>query len=87
MTPINPSGGRPSDNHEILTPTQDPRLQELPPDLATESPPAEPDRTNPFHPENLPSLDQSYLEQPVGRKVFTTVEPDGRTDRTLSACR
>jgi hypothetical protein len=74
MTPINTSsGGRPSDNHEILTPTQDPRLQELPPDLATDSPPAlDPDLLDPFHPENL-RLDQSYLEQPAGRKLLTTV--------------
>jgi hypothetical protein len=69
----NPDEFRPSDNHEILTPTQDPRLQELPRDLATDSPPAlDPDLLDPFHPENL-RLDQSYLEQPAGRKLLTTV--------------
>jgi uncharacterized protein YbdZ (MbtH family) len=69
----NPVEGRASDNHETTTPTQDPRLQELPPDLATDSPPAlDPDLLDPFHPENL-RLDQSYLEQPAGRKLLTTV--------------
>ena len=72
-TTKNPNGGQPSDNHETVTPTQNPRLQELQPDLPIDSPPAlEPDLLDPFHPENL-RLDQSYLQQPIGRKLLTTV--------------
>ena len=73
ITPNDPDGSRADDNGEAINPTQNARPQEplqgLPPDSL---PASNPDLLNPFHPENL-RLGQSYLEQPAGRKLLTTV--------------
>ena len=73
MITINdPEGGRACDNGEAITPRQNARLQEQLPGLPPDSLPELKPDLNPFRPENL-RLDQSYLEQPAGRKLLTTV--------------
>jgi hypothetical protein len=68
-----------SDNEGTAIPIPNPRAQDLPPDPPgnpaqnnPSTPEPAPDPLDPFRPENL-RLDQSYLEQPAGQKLLTTV--------------